>query len=420
MADVEDRKPGDITGASRRATFLPEPEPREIWCPIISVDDHVLEPLTMFDDFAASAREGLPRVEYDDDECPWWVVGEERHATMTANGCVGRPHSEWSAYEAQRYDDFRRGVWDVPARLADMDLNGVWASLCFPSTTWGFAGSAFLRMPDRAAGLESLRAYNRWMSEGWCAKAPERLIPLQLPWLADAEVAGEEIRRNADLGFGAVSFTENPQAHGLPSIYSETWDPFFRACEETGTVVNLHIGSSGVVLRPSEETPGEAVLALFSLNSIIAVVDWIFARVPLRFPELRIVLSEGGANWVPMVVERLNRVHRVRDTPGSGWRDVDVHPVELLRRSFYFASLEDPVAFRFLDLVGEDRLLVESDYPHGDSTWPDTQALLRSETEGVVANATIRKVCFENAAALYGHPVPPPEVLAASTVGAAP
>jgi predicted TIM-barrel fold metal-dependent hydrolase len=283
---------------------------------------------------------------------------------------------------------------------------------------WGFAGAAFLRMHDRAAGLEAMRAYNRWMLESWYAAAPDRFIPCQLPWLADPVLAADEVRSNAERGFQSVSFTENPQALGLPSIYSAAWDPFFRACEETHTVVNLHVGTSGSVLCPSAETPGDAILALFPLNSVMAAIDWVFARVPLRFPDLAIVLSEGGANWVPMVVERLQRAHRLHDTPGSGWGGIEDHPVDLFRRSFWFASLEDPVAFRLLADVGEDRLMIESDYPHGDSTWPDTQALVRSETEGVLTPEQIRKVCFGNAAALYGHPEPPADVLAASLVGA--
>jgi predicted TIM-barrel fold metal-dependent hydrolase len=418
MATAEDLK-RDWQHDVAEITLLPEPEPAEIWCPIISVDDHVLEPFTLFEDFGASgAADVLPRVETDDTGRPHWLIGEERHAIVMANACVGRPHSEWAAFTPQRYEDFRRGTWDIPARIRDMDLIGLWASLCFPSMPWGFCGTAFLRMPDRRAGLEALRAYNRWMLDGWCAEAPDRFIPCQLPWLADPAVAAEEVRANARLGFRAVSFTENPEPLGLPSIYSSHWDPFLAACEETGTVLNLHVGSSGTVQRPSTETPSPAILALFPLNSLMAVVDWVFAKVPVRFPELRIVLSEGGANWVPMLVERLQRSRRVLDTPGSNWSASDPDPVELLRRSFWFASLEDPLAFRLLDVVGEDRLMVESDYPHGDSTWPGTQALLRSETEGVLTGAALRKVCFANAAALYDHPEPPASMLAASAAHA--
>jgi hypothetical protein len=119
------------------------------------------------------------------------------------------------------------------------------------------------------------------------------------------------------------------------------------------------------------------------------------------------------------MVDRLSRTYRVIDVPGSNWSFDDPHPVDLLRRSFWFASLEDPSAFRLLDVVGEDRMMVESDYPHGDSTWPDTQALIRTETEGVVSASSTRKICFENAVDLYRHPPPPPEMMAASIVGAA-
>lgn len=400
-------------------TLLPDPEPRDLFCPIISVDDHVLEPLTLFEDHAAAAHcDALPRVVFDDADIPWWVIDGNRMPIVLANGAAGRPHAEWVAVAPQRIHDFRAGVSDPVARLRDMDLNGVFASLCFPSVVWGFAGTAFLRMVDRDAGLEALRAYNRWMLNEWCAADPERFIPCQLPWLGDPDVAAREIIENAARGFRAVTFSENPTGLGLPDLYSGHWDPFFAACADTGTVVNLHVGSSGAIHSPSPGSPQDVLIALFPVNSLLAVIDWIFARIPLRYPDLRIVLSEGGASWVPMAIERLRRAYRLRDTPDSSWADVDIEPVGLLR-NFWFASLEDPAAFRLLDVIGEDRVMVESDYPHADSTWPDTQALIRSETDGLLSLAQIRKVCYENAADLYRHPLPPAELVARSAVGAA-
>jgi predicted TIM-barrel fold metal-dependent hydrolase len=110
-------------------------------------------------------------------------------------------------------------------------------------------------MADPLLGLACLRAYNDWMLDRWCASHPDRFIGCQLPWLRDVEVAAAEIRANAERGFKAVSFSENPEALGLPSLHSGRWDPFFPACAEAGTVVNLHIGSSGNVVRPSSDTP---------------------------------------------------------------------------------------------------------------------------------------------------------------------
>ena len=106
-------------------------------------------------------------------------------------------------------------------------------------------------MRDPAAGLASVRAYNQWHLEEWCGAHPERFIPCQIPWLGDPIVAAEEIRKNHDLGFRAVSFSENPEVRGFPGLYSDYWDPFFQACEETETVINLHVGSSGKTRQPS-------------------------------------------------------------------------------------------------------------------------------------------------------------------------
>jgi predicted TIM-barrel fold metal-dependent hydrolase len=234
-----------------------------------------------------------------------------------------------------------------------------------------------------------------------------------VPWLADPVQGAAEIHSNSARGFKAVTFSENPQGLGLPSIYSQHWDPFLRACEETGTVLNLHVGSSGAIQRPSQESPTEVMVALFPVNSILAGIDWVYADIPTRFPKLRVVLSEGGVSWVPMALERLKRCIRRHDH----WADVGIQPVEAFQRTFYFTSIEDPVAFKLLDQIGEDRVMVESDYPHNDSTWPDTQTVLRSETDGVIPPEKIRKVAYGNAAALYDHPLPPAEVLAESVVG---
>ena len=116
--------------------------------------------------------------------------------------------------------------------------------------------------------------------------------------------------------------------------------------------------------------------APFPLNGIEAVVEWTFAKIPARFPGLKIVLSEAGVSWVPMAIERVRRGHR--QLPSSlmmRWADDEADPVELMQRCFYYTSIEDPSAFRMLDLIGEDRVMLEVDYPHGDSSWPDTQEL---------------------------------------------
>jgi predicted TIM-barrel fold metal-dependent hydrolase len=400
----------------RGPTFLPEPEPRELWCPIISADDHVLEPPDLFrkrlpERFADS----VPTMVVDEQGCPFWRIDGLFYPIAVSNGSAGRPAAEWRN-GPQKYEDFRPGVSDTAERVKDMDLNGVWASLCFPSFVWGFAGRRFSSMRDKEAGLASLRAYNDWMIGEWCGSQPGRFIACQVPWLDDPEIAAREILANAERGFRAVSFPETPDRLGHPSVHSGAWDPFFRACEETGTVINLHVGSSGVVTKPSEHSPSDVAVALFPVNGLMAMVDWLYTRIPVRFPGIKIVLSEAGVSWVPMMMERLVRAYRHTDASDVWSRD-DPHPNDVIRRNFWFTSIEDPSAFHSLDLIGEDRILLESDYPHQDSTWPDTQALIKRDL-GHLDPSVVRKIAYGTATELYRHPAPPTEWLKRSTIGA--
>ena len=401
-------------GRPATVTFIPEPEPDELFAPIVSVDDHVLEPPDLFEGRIAADR--APHVEVGDDGAPRWIVDGKRLPILFTNGAAGRVLEEWKGASLAAYDEFRPSVSEPVARLADMDVAGIWASLCFGSTIWGFAGARFSRFSDPTLGLACLRAYNDWVVDTWCATDPARLIPCQLPWFLDADVAAAEIRRNAERGVRAVSFSENPEALGFPSIYDSFWDPFLAACAETGTVVNLHTGSSGRVSNPSSVSPPEVIAALFPVSGIETVVDWIYAKVPVRHPELRIVLSEAGLSWVPMVIERLRRAHR-SVAASEVWTATDPDPVELLHRNFWFASLEDPAGFRLLDIIGDDHVMVETDFPHMDSTWPGCQAMIRSELSHL-PNATIAKVCYENACALYDCPPPPSSWIERSSLGA--
>ena len=108
-----------------------------------------------------------------------------------------------------------------------MDLDGVYASVDFPSFLAGFgAGPAAVDLTeDRELALACVRAFNDWVAEGWAGAAPDRLIPVQLPWLHDPELGAEEIRRNAARGFKAVTFPEHPERSGFPSMFTRDWDP---------------------------------------------------------------------------------------------------------------------------------------------------------------------------------------------------
>jgi predicted TIM-barrel fold metal-dependent hydrolase len=406
VASVEDLlRDTSFTVADGTVTFLPEPERQARSYTVISVDDHIVEPPDTFAGRLPSKfSDRAPRVERQDG-ADVWVYDDQAFPNVGFNAVVGRPVREYS-FEPTRFEDMRRGAWDIHSRIADMDLSGIYASLCFPSFLPGFAGQRIqLSTKDEELALATVRAWNDWNIEAWSGAYPDRMIACQLPYLLDPEVGAQEIYRNAERGFKAVTFSEAPHLLGLPSLHTGHWEPVMRACAETGTVINLHIGSSGTSPSTSEDAPPDVTGVLFFGYAMFAAVDWLYSRIPVRYPELKISLSEGGIGWVPALVDRLNHMLSYHEMYGT-WAGIDLTPAEVLLRNFYFCAVEDPSTFALRDVIGVDHIFLEQDYPHCDSTWPHTQRVIADEIGGL-PEADVRRMTWQNASEVYRHPVPP-------------
>ncbi len=396
-----------VSGVERpRARLLPDPEPREASYLVISVDDHLIEPPDLFEGrMPAQLADEAPQLIEDENGSQAWEFDGNRYPNIGLNAVVGRAKEDWSMDPA-RFDEMRPGCYDIHARVKDMDIAGIWASLCFPSLIAGFAGAVFSRCSDPDVGLACLRAWNDWHHEVWAGTYPERIIPLQIGWLSDPKVAADEVRRNAERGFKALSFSEMPVQLGLPSLHTGHWDPLLQACAETETVVCLHTGSSSWAPLPSHDPPFELYPTIFPVNAYLAAADWLWSGACLRYPDLRIALSEGGMGWVAMLGDRADYVlaHSGSGAESGHWQG-DLLPSEVLRRNFYFCSIDDPSAMEQRHRIGVDRIMVESDYPHADSTWPDTQAVLSKTLTGL-PDDEVHAMTHGNAAKLFRHPLP--------------
>jgi predicted TIM-barrel fold metal-dependent hydrolase len=406
MASLEDLMTDtSFTRAAKgKVTFLPDPPRADRQYTIISVDDHIVEPPHTFEGrVPLKYAEHAPRVA-EKNGAHVWIYDGKVIPNVGFNAVVGRPIDEWG-FEPQRFDDMRRGAWDIHARVKDMDLSGVYASLSFPSFLPGFAGQRLqLGISDCGLALAAMRAWNEWHLDEWYGSYPDRIIPSQIPYWLDPHVGAEEIYKNAERGFKAVSFSENPALLGLPSVHSGHWDPIMRACEETQTVINLHIGSSGTSPSTTDDAPPDVTGVLFFGYAMFAAVDWLYSRIPVRFPDIKIVMSEGGIGWVPALLDRLDHMATYQAMYGT-WDGIDLTPAEVLQRNFWFCAVEDPSSFVQRDRIGVDHILLEEDYPHCDSLWPRTQSVVRSSL-GQLPAADVRKLTWENAARLYRHPVP--------------
>ena len=382
--------------------FLPEPSPRDTRVTVISVDDHVVEPPHLFETYLPSAtRERGPKIVETEQGHQVWQFEGAQYSQVGMNAVAGR-RPDTVKLEPFRFDQMRPGCYDVDARVADMDVAGIWAMLNFPSQITGFCGRVFAMAADRDVGIDCVRAWDDWIFEEWFSAHPTRIIPCGITYLSDPNEAVAEIRRNAERGFVSVTLPERPHQVGLPSLWErEHWDPIIAACAETDTVISLHVGSSG--LNPY--IPGSPALqlgaTLFGQLSLGACAEWLWSEYPLRYPNLKIAMSEGGIGWVAMLLDRLDNIVD-RSGYGLGW---EVRPADVLKRNFWFCTLDDPSTIDTRYRIGVENILVETDYPHGDGTCPDTQQVIHDAWGHIPANE-LRMMCSENAARLYRHPLP--------------
>jgi predicted TIM-barrel fold metal-dependent hydrolase len=366
---------------------------------IVSVDDHVIEPPNVWADRLPSRyREVGPRIVRaplgemtfvggrfaptmgtEGPPCDWWLYEDLKRPLTRLDAAVGFAREE-VRLTGITYEEMRPGCFKVADRLADMDANWIESSLCFPSFP-RFCGQTFSEAKDRELGLLCVRAYNDWMVEEWCGPSQGRLIPLIIIPLWDAELAAAEVRRNAERGVHAVCFSEIPPRLGLPSVHDKDnyWDPFFAACAETRTTINMHIGSSSKMPSTSKDAPAAVGSTITFANSCFSLVDWLFSGVFTRHPDLTIAYSEGQIGWIPYVLERADVVWEENRAWGGVADKVTRPPSELFREHVYGCFFSDAHGVRSVQEIGVDNVTYETDYPHSDSTWPNSRAIAEEQ-----------------------------------------
>jgi predicted TIM-barrel fold metal-dependent hydrolase len=336
---------------------------------LVSVDDHVIEPPDMFDGrLPARYAELAPRV-VTDATGDKWVFGEGEVRNAGLNAVAGRPPEEYGL-EPTNFDEIRVGCFDVHERIKDMDANGVLGSLNFPSMP-RFCGQLFAARAKQDPGLALavLQAYNDWHLDGWCGSYPGRFIPCTIPPIWDPQLMAQEIRRTAEKGSHCVSFSMNPHLLGLPSLHSDHWDPFWAACEETETVVAMHIGSGSSEIQTSPDAPMNVRITCSGINIYPTAADLVWAPVFQKFRGVKIALSEGGIGWIPYFLERVDYTyehHKAWTRPDLGGR----LPSEIFRENIITCFITDDFGVRNLGDMNDDMVCWECDYPHSDSTWP--------------------------------------------------
>jgi predicted TIM-barrel fold metal-dependent hydrolase len=286
--------------------------------------------------------------------------------------------------------------------VRDMSAGGQLAGLNFPNWT-GFSGQVLNQGPDRDVNLIMIKAYNDWHVDEWCGAYPGRFIPCGILPLYDVDEAVKEIRRLADKGCHAVTFSENPEGLNMPSIHNDHWHPLFKAACDNNTVLCCHIGSasrsSSAML--SADAPPSVAMTTSSMMSMLTLTELIWAEFWAKFPGLKFSLTEGDIGWIPYFIWRSEHVLNRH----SGWTDAKFPegysgPGDVFRKHVYTCFISDKVGPRLMEHFNQDHVFWESDYPHSDSNWPFAPEDV-IETMGHLPDELINKITHENAMAAY-------------------
>jgi predicted TIM-barrel fold metal-dependent hydrolase len=364
-----------------------------------SGDSHFLEPEDLFRQILPpKLAERMPWSERDGDDEIVHVDGQSFRRKLpklaTKKGSGGLDIMELSTRPP--------GARDIHARLADLDAEGVWGEVIYPSLgLW----NPLIKDPELVRTAS--RAENEWIASEIQGVAPDRLVPTaQLPLLT-VEQAVDEVHHVAEIGLHAVSLpTGLPD--GVDDYNRDSWEPLWAAIDETGLVLSFHIGSDGSDTASMYRGPGGAVLNYVetTFGGQRSAMKLVTSGALDRHPTMKVLVSEGGATWVPFIGDRMNEGYRqhgmfVRPT-------LSALPKEILYRQVYASFQHDESAVAAYTSMGYHNVLWGSDYPHLEGTFGHTQKTLHELFDGVAPEVRER-ITRGTFLELFPHVSSPPD-----------
>jgi len=360
---------------------------------VISADSHVMEPADLWTSrLPAASRDDAPEVRPNEGR-PGYSFHAPGLAPSPVAGAWGagrsgaelKDHLETAGYEAARPSG-----WDPAARLADQDVDGVAAEVLYATL-----GMRLFRVPDGALQRTLFRVYNDWLAE-FCAYAPSRLHGLGLVSLVDVGEGVRELERCAALGMkGAMIWGYPPDDR---PYYLPEYDPLWAAAQDLELPLSLHI-VTGMGAESRVDFTAAAVRYMHLVHEIQrSVSQLVLGGVLERFPALRVVGAESDVAWLPHWMQRMDHGH----VKFGALMDValSLTPSDYVRRQVWLTFTDDAVGAANLEAIGADSFMWGSDFPHTDSTWPHSQAVIDKNLSGVGADVGV-KILHDNAASLY-------------------
>lgn len=311
-----------------------------------------------------------------------WVVGATRNGVMNS----------------RRWEDVPKTTYVPSERLKAMDQDQVDTHTFFPNIA-GVSNTTFQKKGPPEFRLACLQAYNDWLAEEWAAFSP-RYIAQCLPPLWDAQLAAAEIRRSVKNGHRAVVFHGAPELLGFRNFADPDWDPVFQTCTELDVPLCLHLGAVPRALDPWSQHSHERTHAITSTSHVAGhlhiLAGVLFSGVLQRFPTIRIMLVEAGLGWIPHTLELADYEFETLNLKSEGFQ----RPTEMWRRHFYANFWSERFGIENRAAIGVDNIVYETDFPHVNTTWPNSKRAREESLRGVPQEDRAKMLVW-NAAKVY-------------------
>lgn len=294
----------------------------------------------------------------------------------------------------------RPGAHDPVARLEDMDIDQVEAEVLYTDVQ---GGAGFYEAGSNEAIGATFQAWNSAAVE-FASHDPKRLLAVYLVPIHDIDLGVKEVERLADEGARALQLPLYPLDLGFAPYWDKVYDPLWATIAERGLTISQHVGIMSYLLEGTgayDPTPPKAILqSLPPIFMAETLAGWVVSGIFERHPNLRVVLVESGLGWIPYMLERLDRMkHR------HGWDHFDM-PISELPSFYWHRNMagtfeEDELGVFLRDRIGIENLMWATDYPHPDSTWPESQTVIREHFADIEPD-DMRAIVGGNAARMYG------------------
>jgi len=364
---------------------------------ILSSDSHVFEPPDLWTQrIDAAFRDRAPRMVRIDGAD---VLVVEADQVLSGIGLISNAGARFDAPETisgrGRFEDVHRGGWDPEQHLADMRLDGVGGEVLYPSQ-----GLFYFRVADSGLQAAIFRAYNDWLAD-FCRVDPSRLKGIAMISMDDVQAAIRELERTKRLGLAGAMITEYPledRRYDQPE-----YEPFWAAAEALDMPLSLHTatrrqgkirGAGALTLRDATSRATKAFYPALSM------CDMILSGVFERHPRLTLAIVEFELSWAPNILASMDYTYRERHEEAIYRFKGDVRPSDFFHRNVVLSFQEDALGIRLRDVIGVDNMMWGSDYPHSESTFPQSRKILAEILSGVPDDEQA-KIAGGNTARVY-------------------